>query len=236
MKKIFAAFVLGIFTMGSAVASSADSIQVRIKGMRCEECAHKIYDRLTNLKGVEDVTFNLERRTATIFYDANVTNADSVQKPLLGTRYKPTPYSPTEVIRRGKGFKLLGMTTNADATKAANAINGIQGVDSVATDAANEKIFVRYDANKTEEAVLRSALKKVGFAPVTFYTSGRIDYALLPVPAGKATPEMAENLLAIDAIDDTNFTNDGRFVAITYDKKLSTKEDLAKEVQKILAQ
>lgn len=236
MRRLFLAVAVSLVAAASAFAESNDSIQVRIKGMRCDDCAHKIYERLTKIKGVNDITFDLERRTATIFYDTAITNADSVQKPLVGTRYNPTPYSADEVIYRGKGFKLLDMATSADASKAMKAVEGLTGVDSLATDLVQKKLFVKYDANKIKEAELRRALKKAGFAPITYYTSARIDYAYLPVPRGKASDEKAENLLAIDAIDDATFSNDGRHVAITYDTKTTTKEQLQKDVKKILAQ
>ena len=51
-------------------ATAADTLTVRIKGMRCGECAHKVKTALRKIDGVGSIDFNLERRTATITYDA----------------------------------------------------------------------------------------------------------------------------------------------------------------------
>ena len=71
---------MALFTTSEfACAQQNQSFTVRIKGMRCDDCAHKVMDKLTKINGVDDIQFNLERRTATISYNPEVTCEDSIK-------------------------------------------------------------------------------------------------------------------------------------------------------------
>lgn len=91
-------------------ANVTDTIVVRIKGMRCEECAHKVNTVLRKLNGVKSIDYNLERRTATIAYDQQLTCRDTIEARLAATgRYKASNYSKDNVIRRGMGLRMDDM-------------------------------------------------------------------------------------------------------------------------------
>ena len=93
-----------------STASASDTLTVRIKGMRCGECAHKVKTALRQDKGIGGIAFNLERRTATIAFDPAQTCSDSIKARLAATkRYKATPYDPTEVIHKGMGQRIDDM-------------------------------------------------------------------------------------------------------------------------------
>ena len=82
--------VVMLTTISTHVAmAQTDTVTVRIKGMRCEECAHKVNTVLHKLNGVGSIDYNLERRTATIAYDKNQTCRDTIEARLAATgRYK----------------------------------------------------------------------------------------------------------------------------------------------------
>ena len=72
-------------------ASKADTLTVRIERMHCDHCAHNVRNLLTKGEGVEKVTCNLERRTATIAYNAKKVSPDSLCARLAASkRYMPT--------------------------------------------------------------------------------------------------------------------------------------------------
>ena len=64
MKTLF--LMAFLMLTSSSLMAQTDSITVRIKGMRCEECAHKVKNVVKKLPGIEGISFNIERRTASI--------------------------------------------------------------------------------------------------------------------------------------------------------------------------
>ena len=59
--------LLFLFTMFVAGATAqTDTLTVRIKGMRCDECAHKVMKAVRALPGIESLRSNTERRSDTI--------------------------------------------------------------------------------------------------------------------------------------------------------------------------
>ena len=49
-----------LLTMSITMTAANETIVLRIKGMRCEECAHKVTTVLRQLEGIEGVSFDLE--------------------------------------------------------------------------------------------------------------------------------------------------------------------------------
>lgn len=225
-----------LFAMAAAAmltASAADTLTVRIKGMRCEECAHKVKTVLRKDAGVGGIQFNLERRTATIAFDRTKTSADSICAHLAATkRYKASPYSPTEVIRRGYGQRMDDMHCKKCADRIISKLSEMEGIDSLAPHLDKHYMFIRYDANKTTKADIRAAINKIGYTPVNFYTSPDIAWAYYNIPAEQATQETIDNVLAIDGVEDVNANPKRKSLAVTYFTKETTAEKLLEDIQK----
>jgi len=231
MKKII--FSLLLTALCSHAATAADTLTVRIKGMRCGECAHKVKTALRQDKGVGGITFNLERRTATIAYDPAQTCADSICARLAATkRYKASPYSPTEVIRRGYGQRIDDMHCQKCVDRITDRLGKMEGIDSIGPHLDKHYIFIRYDANRTDKAAIRARLNGIGYTPVNYYTSDKIDWAYYLIPAEQATQETIDNLLAIDGVEDVNVNAKRKSLAITYFSKEISADKLLAEVQK----
>ncbi len=234
MGMLRSAFMVMAMAGMTTSAATTDSLTIRIKGMRCDDCAHKIMNRLTQLKGVEDIAFNLERRTATIYYDAAKTCPDSLQAPLIGTRYNPTPYSAADVIIRGIGFKIEDMHCQKCANRIKECLGKVVGIDSVAPHVDKQYVFLRYDANKTDKETIRKALLEVGFSPVNYYTSDRISWAYYLVPAKYATKEYSDMIITnIMGVDDVVANPVRNVIAVTYDNKTVSADDLLKQIKKL---
>src|SRR3712207_4208574 len=106
MNKLFSLVALLFALCATSFAQQHDTITVRIKGMRCDECAHKVMVKVMENKGVDDIWFNIERPTATTSYEKTMTAADAIRQPLQGTRYNTTDYSPSDTIMRGFGQRM----------------------------------------------------------------------------------------------------------------------------------
>ncbi len=214
----------------SAVAQQSDTLTVRIKGMRCDECAHKVMTKVMENKGVDDITFNIERRTATIVYDKLKTNADEIQAPLKGTRYNPTSYSTDDVIMRGFGQRMAELRSEADAQRAIEALQGRVGIDSLAPHVKKNYLFIRYDANRTDRAGIRKALVDAGFTPSNYYTGPKIAYANFNIPADKLHAVSVDDFMALDGVEDACINMRRATVAITYFNDETTAHKLTAAV------
>jgi periplasmic mercuric ion binding protein len=68
-------------TTKSKVVAKAETATFNIKGMTCAMgCAKTIENKLAGLEGVQKVTVDFEKETATIQYDAQVQNTDVIVK------------------------------------------------------------------------------------------------------------------------------------------------------------
>ena len=232
MLKKFLSVFLFLIVANAAFAASIDTLVVRIKGMRCEECANKVSNALRKNAGVQDLNFNLERRTVAVAFDPAKTSTDSICAILAATgRYKPSTYDPKEKIRRGMGLKAEEMKTEADVEFIKKNLYEMEGMDSVGPNLAKGYIFVRYDANKTTKAAIREKLESLGFTPVTYYTSNIISFAYFKMPAEDATEDNLEMILALDGVEDVNANPAKGSLAITYVNNQTTEEKLLSDIQ-----
>ena len=234
MKKTILIALFSVLCSGLTVAV-ADSVTLRIKAMRCEDCAHKVNKALRSNDAVENVVFNLERRTVTIDYDGQRLTQDSIEAILNATgRYKPSPYDPQEKIRRAMGLKTEELQTAEDSARVMKELWSIEGMDSVAPRLDKRYVFVRYNANKTDKATIVGKLTEAGFTPVSYYTSKVISHAYIKIPAAAATKDLVEEVLAMDGVDDANVNKKLGTLAITYVNDQTTAEKLEQQVMAIL--
>ena len=232
MLKKLSTLLLFFVTVSAAMAASIDTLVVRIKAMRCEDCAHNVSLALNGKPGVEGLQFDLEKRTVAVAFDPAKTNTDSICATLKATgRYKPSTYDPKEKIRRGMGLKADEMKTEADAELIKKNLYEMVGMDSVGPNLAKGYIFVRYDANKTTKATIRQKLLDMGFTPVSYYTSKEISFAYFKIPAEAANDETIETVLSLDGVDDVNVNPAKGSLAITYVNTETNPEKLLSDIQ-----
>ena len=186
-----------------AMAHTTDTLTVRIKGMRCEECAHKVKNALKKGPGIQGISFNIERRTATIAYDPAATSVDSIQARLAATgRYKASDYSPSDTIMRGMGLRIDDMHCQKCYNRISQRLQMMEGIDSMAPHLDKSYIFVRYDANKTYN-----------------------------IPAEIASQETIDEVMIIDGVEDANVNAEKKSLAVTYFTDETTAEKLFADIK-----
>lgn len=229
MKKIL---FLGALLLVSAMADAADTLTVRINGMRCEECAHKVRNILSKVSGVGPLEFNIERRTVKIGYDEQQTCADTIKARLDATgRYKSSPYDASAVIRRGMGLQMADMHCQKCADRIMTRLKMMEGIDSMAPHLDKHYMFIRYDANKTCKNDIREVLLQLGYTPVNYYTSKDISFAYFLLPEEAAKEETAEVALALDGVDDATVSKRNKSLAITYINTETSEERLLQALE-----
>lgn len=223
-----------LLLINSNLMAQTDSITVRVKGMRCEECAHKVKNVVKKLPGIEGVSFNIERRTATIAYDRAQTCVDSIQARLAATgRYKASAYSPQDVIIRGMGLRLADMQGEEDYHRISQRLQTMKGIDSIAPHLDKHYIFVRYDANRTSKADVRRVLSDMGFTPVNYYSGPKVAYAYYQIPADKISQETMDEVLMLTGVEDVNVNAQRKSLAVTYFTDETTAEQLLKDIKAV---
>ena len=212
--------------------AQSDTLTVRVKGMRCEECAHKIRVELRKDAGVGDINFNLERRTVTVVYNPAQTTSDAINSRLKDTkRYAPSPYSSTDIIKRGFGLRMDDMACSACADRIVERLSQLEGVDSLSPHLDKRYLFIRYDANRTCKAELRQALLDLGFTPVNYYTGNKVAFAYYAIPAESDPQQVIDNVLMIEPTDDANVNPNRRSLGVTYFCEEITAEKLLSEIR-----
>lgn len=220
-----------MFAATTAANAATDTLTVRIKGMRCEECAHKVKNVLRKDAGVGTIDFNLERRTATIAFDGAKTCADSIRAHLAATgRYAASAYSPSDVINRGMGLRIDDMFCQKCVNRVTKSLEGVAGIDSLAPHLDKHYVFVRYDANRTDKATIREAVLKAGHTPVNYYSSDKVGYAYYTLPEVASAQDIIESVIAIDGVEDVNVNARRKSMAVTFFTEETTSEKLLQAI------
>lgn len=232
MKRLMILAMMGAMSLLS-MAAETDTVTVRVKAMRCEECGHKVMTALRKNPGVGALEFNYERRTVKIAYDPQKTDVDSIYRSIAVTkRYQASAYSPTDVINRGYGQRIDDMHCQKCANRIMERLNKMEGVDSLAPHLDKHYMFIRYDANKTCKDDIRTAINQLGYTPVNYYTSDDVAYAYYNIPVEAATQETIDALIALDAVEDVNVNPRSKAMAVTYFCKEMSADQLTEEIRK----
>jgi copper ion binding protein len=217
IKKVLIAMTLMLIAQLGVMAQDIETLTVRIKGMRCEECAHKVKNVVKKLPGIDGITFNIARRTASIAFDKNHVCADSIKGRLAATvRYKASAYSPTDTIMRGFGLRIADMHCQNCYNRISQRLQGEVGIDSMAPHLDKSYIFVRYDANKTCKAEIRKAIGGLGFTPVNYYSGPKVSYAYFNIPAEQVSQETIDEVLMLEGVEDANVNDKQKSLAVTF--------------------
>ena len=228
MKRLFS-LVISVISI-SAMAQT-QTIQWRIEDMHCDHCAHKVMTALTKDKGVSDVDINIERRVASVTYDASLTTPDKIKNQLDGTRYVPTAYSASDVIAREKTYLIEDMHCGNCARRIFNALEQIAGVDSLDFDIDKHTFSVEYDANKTSRDNIRETINSLGYTPVDYYSQEIVDYAYFLLPEGSVNEDIANKVMEIEGVADANTSIKNHSLAISYDTTEITGDKLIEELK-----
>ncbi len=231
MKKILICALCALCGWTSAAAS--DTLTVRIEGMHCAHCAHKVRTLLKKDAGISAVTVNHERRTATIAYNPAMISTDTIYGRLEATkRYKAQPYSKSDVISRELNLRIDDMHCKKCSDRITGRVSTMEGVDSLKPHLDKHYMSIHYDANKNSRDSIRTVITRMGYTPVSYYDSEKVGYAYFVIPAEVATQETIDNIQAMDAVNDANVNARRGALAVTYLCEKTSPEQLLVDIQK----
>ena len=68
-----------------------ETTEIATEGEDCDECVRKLRPVLMKIRGVQDVTVDLERERVIVKFDARKTHAPDLHDAILKSGYKPAP-------------------------------------------------------------------------------------------------------------------------------------------------
>lgn len=222
---------------GNAFAQSS-TYKVRLEQMHCGGCSATAKKALTAVDGVLDVTADLEKRVATISYDASKTNETALLS-LLKTTTKFTEaysYDPNEVIGRKAIFRAGQIRCGGCASRIKKSISEVAGVQNVDVDVEKKLVTIQYDANRLSKNEIVDDFKKAGYFVTAGYTNEVVKYAsyIVETAKGSAAQDAIAKLKEVKGILDVNINPENGYTAISYNTRaIADDSELVKAIETV---
>jgi copper chaperone CopZ len=79
------------FNLERADHAILETIEIATEGEDCDECVRRLRPQLMRIKGIKDVTVDLERECVVVTFDVRKTHAPDLHDAILQSGYKPAP-------------------------------------------------------------------------------------------------------------------------------------------------
>lgn len=131
------------------------NINLKVMGMSCAACAQRVEKVLKNTEGVESVVVNLVADKATIKYDIDKINLETIIGLIEKTGYKVELYSVN--------LNIEGMSCAACSARVEKVLNNINGVVNANVNLAMNKATVNYTGDELSSRDFVNAIEKAGY-------------------------------------------------------------------------
>jgi len=128
---------------------------LQISGMTCAACANRIEKGLKKMDGVADANVNFALERASVTFDPNKVNLNSLEQKIQALGY--------DTVKGSVDFDLSGMTCAACANKIEKVLNKLPGVSSATVNFALETAHVQYSAAEVTIEDMINRVKKIGY-------------------------------------------------------------------------
>src|SRR3989338_4135956 len=135
-----------------------------ISGMHCASCANTIEKALSKQKGVIKASVNFASEKATVEFDKNVVDENSLKEVVKKTGYKVVE-RPNEGNIAELRLKIIGMDNPhcvGTVNDALNLVNGVVSKDLY----VNQNAFIKFDPKLTNPDAIKKAIKNSGYNPI----------------------------------------------------------------------
>lgn len=138
---------------------------ISILGMHCASCANTIEKALSKTKGVKKASVNFASEKATVEFDENETNEESLKEVINKAGYKVVEEHKISGSAADARLKVIGMDNPHCVGAVNDALNLAKGI--VSKDLRiNENAFIRYDTKQTSLQEIKRAIKNAGYDSV----------------------------------------------------------------------
>ncbi len=126
-----------------------------VTGMTCATCAGTIGESLGQLEGVTSADVNLATERATVTYDPEKVDLQTMRKAVEDAGYG--------VIINELTLSISGMTCAVCAQTIEEVVGELDGVLSATVNLVTERLSVRYDPQKVRVAQIKKAVQDAGY-------------------------------------------------------------------------
>lgn len=130
-------------------------VAIDVVGMTCAACSARVEKAIKKMEGVVDSSVNLLAQKATIEYDEDKVNIDSLVKIIEKTGYE-VPVEKTTLL-------VEGMTCAACSARVEKVLNRLDGVIKANVNLSTNKAIVEHPSGAIEEETLVKAVEKAGY-------------------------------------------------------------------------
>lgn len=89
---ILSCFAASLVSVNSIKAETSEiqhnkTIKIKLRSMQCEICKNTIREAIEKVNGVAKVIINLEKKTAIVTFNSDVTNKEEIEKAITSAGY-----------------------------------------------------------------------------------------------------------------------------------------------------
>lgn len=130
-------------------------VAIDVLGMTCAACSARLEKAISKLEGVINSSVNLLAQKATVEYDDEKMNIDTLVNTIEKTGYK--------VPIEKKILLIEGMTCAACSARVEKALSRLGGVIKANVNLSTNKAIIEYPSGAIEEEILVKAVEKAGY-------------------------------------------------------------------------
>jgi Cu+-exporting ATPase len=138
--------------------SNNKQVILPIKGMTCANCVATIERNVKKVEGVQNTVVNLSSEKATIGYDSDRTNLDTVIARIRKAGYDVAQAEGEFIIKR--------IADSVDALRLEQILKTKEGITDVSINLTTEKASIKYIPTLINQTDIRDQIKKAGFEAV----------------------------------------------------------------------
>ena len=136
----------------------AKSASFGLTGMSCASCAQTIRESLEDLPGVERANVNIATERATVLYDPERVDIESMRKAVRNAGY--------DTIINEATIAVGDMTCATCVETIEEALLELEGVHSAVANLATERVTVKYDPQKVRMADIKRKIAETGYTVI----------------------------------------------------------------------
>ncbi len=137
-------------------------ITLGITGMSCAGCSSGIEKKLKNLKGMKFVTVNLATEKATLEFNENLIDRDTIKNEIVSGGYGVIEEDSDEEDEEQE-LSLTGMTCASCAGSIEKTLKGISGIKFASVNLATEKAFIKFSPRVVDTDSIIKAIEETGY-------------------------------------------------------------------------
>lgn len=131
---------------------------LKISGMNCASCVHKLETGLQKTDGVQEASVNLSSEKATVYYDDSFITYQELMKIIENLGYTAYPLHIEKII-----LPVSGMSCASCVNKIETELKKQKGIISVTANLAGEKVVVEYDSSEISLGELKNKIVGLGY-------------------------------------------------------------------------